>query len=360
MATKAHIKLNTKKLYQADGYAVKELLKVTSVLYNAMKTKGMEGSKPGEEDVSKFKFDLASKVADLKAARQLASEITSRGASLYDLLGKEVELRELRTEAIARPLEINETEKVMRIAIKEILVQVQKTNDLLNNVASDEANLEAKIEKRKLELERNRKRLQSLQSVRPAFMDEYEKIEEELQKQYDIYLEKFRNLAYLEQQLEDHHRMEQERFEEAENTLRLMQSKLKEEERRLFKTGGNDDSDMDIQEDDESDSEVEDRRLSKPRTAMEVLMQGRPNKHVVGTMQGGDSDDETEAAPALLGKCKTSSSKKQDDSEDSEIDMDDDEEDDEDLEDESIALSPAKPSRRVRKPEPLDESDNDF
>lgn len=37
-ATKAHIKLNTKKMYGADGYAVKELLKVTSVLYSAMKT----------------------------------------------------------------------------------------------------------------------------------------------------------------------------------------------------------------------------------------------------------------------------------------------------------------------------------
>ncbi|XP_059271485.1 clusterin-associated protein 1 isoform X3 [Mustela nigripes] len=384
LATKAHIKLNTKKLYQADGYAVKELLKITSVLYNAMKTKGMEGSKIGEEDISKFKFDLGSKIADLKAARQLASEITSRGASLYDLLGKEVELRELRTEAIARPLEINETEKVMRIAIKDILAQVQKTKDLLNNVASDEANLEAKIEKRKLELERNRKRLQTLQSVRPAFMDEYEKIEEELQKQYDIYLEKFRNLAYLEQQLEDHHRMEQERFEEAENTLRLMQNKLKEEEKRLLRSGsqpgepeaalsdkpawslssperpstGNDDSDIDIQEDDESDSELEERRLSKPRTAMEVLLQGRPGKRIVGTMQGGDSDDDMEAAPALLGKCKTSSSKKQEDSEDSEIDMEGDEDDD--LEEESVALSPAKPTRRVRKPEPLDESDNDF
>ncbi|XP_031801480.1 clusterin-associated protein 1 isoform X1 [Sarcophilus harrisii] len=351
MATKAHIKLNTKKLYQADGYAVKELLKITSVLYNAMKTKGMEGSEIGEEDISKFKFDLGSKIADLKAARQLASEITSKGASLYDLLGKEVELRELRTEAIARPLEINETEKVMRIAVKDILAQVQKTKDLLNNVASDEANLEAKIEKRKLELERNRKRLQTLQSVRPAFMDEYEKIEEELQKQYDIYLEKFRNLAYLEQQLEDHHRMEQERFEEAENTLRLMQNKLKEEEKRLLKSGSNDDSDIDIQEDDESDSEMEERRLSKPRTAMEVLMQvmahlqdnieGRPNKRIVGTMQGGETDDD-------------------EDSEDSEIDMEDDEDDDDDLEDESIALSPTKPNRRARKPEPLDESDNDF
>ncbi|XP_072607522.1 clusterin-associated protein 1 isoform X15 [Vulpes vulpes] len=305
-----------------------------------MKTKGMEGSQIGEEDISKFKFDLGSKIADLKAARQLASEITSKGASLYDLLGKEVELRELRTEAIARPLEINETEKVMRIAIKDILAQVQKTKDLLNNVASDEANLEAKIEKRKLELERNQKRLQTLQSVRPAFMDEYEKIEEELQKQYDVYLEKFRNLAYLEQQLEDHHRMEQERFEEAENTLRLMQNKLKEEEKRLLRSGSNDDSDIDIQEDDESDSELEERQLSKPRTAVEVLIQGRPGKRIVGTMQGGDSDDD-------------------EDSEDSEIDMEGDEEDD-DLEDESIALSPAKPSQRVRKPEPLDESDNDF
>ncbi|CAM2099530.1 unnamed protein product [Caretta caretta] len=342
MATKAHIKLNTKKLYQADGYAVKELLKITSVLYNAMKTKGMETTSVSEEESTKFKFDLGSKIADLKAARQLASEITSRGASLYDLLGKEVELRELRTESIARPLEINETEKVMKIAIKDVLEQVQKTKDMLNNVASDEANLEAKIEKRKLELERNQKRLQTLQSVRPAFMDEYEKIEEELQKQYSSYLEKFRNLAYLEQQLDDHHRLEQERFEEAENTLRLMQNRLKEEEKHLLKSGSNDDSDIEIQEDEGSDSEVEDRQLIKQRTAMEILMQGRPNKRIVGTMQGGDTEDDEE-------------------SEDSEIDLDDDEDDDEDdIEDDSMEISPSKANRRARKPEPLEESDNDF
>ncbi|NXA41571.1 CLUA1 protein, partial [Eudromia elegans] len=213
MATKAHIKLNTKKLYQADGYAVKELLKVTSVLYSAMNTKGMERTEVSEEDSSKFKFDLGSKVADLKAARQLASEITSKGASLYDLLGKEVELREARTESIARPLEINEAEKMMKIAIDNILEQVQKTKDMLNNVALDEANLEARIEKRKLELEISQKRLQTLQSVRPAFMDEYEKIEEELQKQYSSYLEKFHNLSYMEQLLDDHRRTEQEMFE---------------------------------------------------------------------------------------------------------------------------------------------------
>lgn len=104
---------------------------------------------------------------------------------------------------------------------------------------------------------------------------------------------------------------------------------------------GHDDSDMDIQEDNESDSELEARRLSKPWTAVEVLMQGRASKRIVGTMQGADSDDD-------------------EDSEDSEIDLEDEEDDDDDLEDESIAVSPAKPSRRGRKPEPLDESDNDF
>ncbi|NWR38046.1 CLUA1 protein, partial [Tachuris rubrigastra] len=213
MATKAHIKLNTKKLYQADGYAVKELLKVTSVLYGAMNTKGVERADLREEDYGRFKLDLGSKIADLKAARQLASEITSKGAVLYDLLGKEMELREARTESIARPLEINEAEKVMKIAIDSVLEQVQKTKDMLNNVALDETSLEGKIEKRKSELERSQKRLQTLQSVRPAFMDEYEKIEEQLQKQYSSYLEKFRNLAYMEQLLDDHRRAEQEMFE---------------------------------------------------------------------------------------------------------------------------------------------------
>ncbi|XP_018590393.1 clusterin-associated protein 1 homolog isoform X1 [Scleropages formosus] len=352
MATKAHIKLNTKRLYQADGYAVKEMLKITSVLYGAMKTKELASGDKLEEDSSKFKFDLGSKISDLKAARQLASEITSKGVTLYDLLGKEVDLREMRTAAIARPLEINETEKALRAAIKEVLENVQKTKDTLNNVSSDEASLEAKIEKKKQELERNQKRLQTLQSVRPAFMDEYEKIEEELQKHYETYVEKFRNLSFLEQQLEDYHRMEQERFEETENTLRAMQNKLREEERRLMRSGAarDEDSDMDIPEDEGSDSDIDDRRPSKPQPIRNVPVAGRGGARFLGTMQGGDSDEET--------------------SEDSEIDVDDDDDEDEDEdengdpEDEDSLEAPvprsSRPSHGLRRPELLEESDNDF
>ncbi|XP_030583389.1 clusterin-associated protein 1 homolog isoform X2 [Archocentrus centrarchus] len=346
MATKAHIKLNTKRLYQADGYAVKEMLKITSVLYSAMKTKQMALGDRVEEDNSKFKFDLSSRISDLKAARQLASEVTLKGASLYDLLGKEVDLREMRTAAIARPLEINETEKALRAAIKEVLKSVEKTKDLLNNVVSDEASLDAKIEKKKQELERNRKRLQTLQSVRPTFMDEYEKIEEDLQKHYEIYVEKFRNLCFLESQLDEYHRLEQERFEEAENTLRLMQSKLREEERELMKSSLKDeDSEIDVPEDEGSDSDMEELRSAKPHLTRNGIATGR-GARFIGNMQGGDSETE-----------------------DSEIDVDeDDEEGDEDeeskdLDDDSLedpVFRGPRPSRRGMRPPLLDENDNDF
>uniref|UniRef100_A0A8C3L388 Clusterin associated protein 1 n=1 Tax=Chrysolophus pictus TaxID=9089 RepID=A0A8C3L388_CHRPC len=212
---------------------------------------------------------------------------------------------------------------------------------MLSNVALDEANLEAKIEKRKLELERSQKRLQTLQSVRPAFMDEYEKIEEQLQKQYTSYLEKFHNLTYLEQLLDDQHRTEQEMFEEAANMLRLMQNRLKEEEQRLLKSGNNDDSDVEIQEDEGSDSEVEDRQLGKQHVALEMLVPGRAGARIVGTMQGGDTEEDEESG-------------------DSEIDLDDDEDEEEDVEDDSMEISPSKSSHRAKKPEPLEESDNDF
>jgi hypothetical protein len=84
---------------------------------------------------------------------------------------------------------------------------------MMDNLAGDEASLTEKIEKKRMELDRNQKRLKSLQAVRPAFMDEYEKIEAELAKYYEVYIEKFRNLTFLENQLEEYNRTEQDKFE---------------------------------------------------------------------------------------------------------------------------------------------------
>ena len=118
-------------MYQSDGYAVKEVLKVTSVLYNAMKMNtqnsnsgsgnGMGGGGSKEPETSDLPtFDISSKLTELKQTRQLGSQITMKGATLYDLLTKEVEMREKRNNVLARQLEITEVEQALRSAIKGV------------------------------------------------------------------------------------------------------------------------------------------------------------------------------------------------------------------------------------------------
>merc|ERR1711939_298836 len=94
-ASKARVKLNAKKIYAADGYAVKELLKVANML-----------NKASESSEDKFvatdaDFSLSQKETnDMRVARALASEITTIGLRLYELLKKEEGNSKSREEAI--------------------------------------------------------------------------------------------------------------------------------------------------------------------------------------------------------------------------------------------------------------------
>ena len=67
----------------------------------------------------------------------------------------------------------------------------------VTDLIDDEKTLESKIRKKRSELERNQKRLESLHSVRPAFMDEYEKLEKELADEYEAYVARFRYVIYM-------------------------------------------------------------------------------------------------------------------------------------------------------------------
>ncbi|KAI9138788.1 Clusterin-associated protein-1-domain-containing protein [Paraphysoderma sedebokerense] len=237
MATKAHIKLNTRKLYSADGYAVKELLKIASLLHDALKIVQGEDEIEDENTSSEFE-DFNSKLSMIRTARQLAMEITEKGASLYDMLGKELELRDSRSRAISRQIDLPVIETAIKVQLSQVQDQIANTKAAIENLNADSGNLKSKIEKKKDELERKEKRLKSLMGVRPAFMDEFEKIEQELVHVYSSYIEKFRNMAYLEQQLEDYNRIDQDKQEESEITLKKMQSRIKEEELRLLRGDG--------------------------------------------------------------------------------------------------------------------------
>ena len=96
-------------------------------------------------------------------------------------------------------------------SIQNLEKQKQHMISTIENLSSDQSNLENKINKKREEVARAETRLKSLQSVRPAYMDEYEKQEIDLIRLYSIYMERFRNLAFLEQQLDEHVQVEMDK-----------------------------------------------------------------------------------------------------------------------------------------------------
>jgi len=254
MLVKARLKLNGKKLYAADGRAVRELLKLARVLYDAHR---FDASKQ-ESEAEPQDATPVTKVKDLKGARALATELTERGAKLYDLLGHEVALREERLkamtflDAISSNLSSTSEHQYIEKRINQIMAQVKENVENLEKqcqeMKADEKNLDAKIKKKSQELDRNEKRLKSLQSVRPAFMDEYEKLEEELVRHYEVYLERFRNLDYLEDELERMNQVEREKLKDSDRQLQRMQKRLRDEELRILRGEGEIDGDAQFED----------------------------------------------------------------------------------------------------------------
>nr|CCA23227.1 clusterinassociated protein 1 putative [Albugo laibachii Nc14] len=243
---KARIRLNPKKLYAADGFAVKELIRLADTLYRASRisTATSEGVYDDEDDVS-IKSVVASRVRDPKATRQLSHDLMQSGVKLYDLLEAELEIRNARQsalrflDALGNSGDDSIEERHLERSVKEIVSDTQKTAEMTERQAieleAEEKALTAKIKKAQVDLERSEKRLRSLQNVRPAFMDEYEKLEKELEHQYAIYCERFRNLDYLQRELDLHNAREMKRLAENDRSLKKLQKKFRDDELAILR-----------------------------------------------------------------------------------------------------------------------------
>ncbi|CAG9534554.1 unnamed protein product [Cercopithifilaria johnstoni] len=232
---KARIKLNPKKLYMADGYAVQELAVVVRNLYEITR-------RPINLDqnatISSMRNIIQSKISllrdslgeELQKCRQLALQIPNHGATLYDLLAKEVIARTERNKALSFSLSLSDGEKAVLQAVQAIQEELAVINKNLQNVNSDKAALDAKIERRKKEYDQQLKRLDKLQSFRPQCMNEYEKYEMKLKQLYAIYVLKFRNVAFLQELQNEFEHAEQERNANAEQNMRNMVERMRAQE----------------------------------------------------------------------------------------------------------------------------------
>ena len=180
LLTKARVKLNLKNLYASNGFAVRELLKVATLLYDAHRNASGDAEEGEGDAAATADVGPGHKFTDVKATRRLASDITKYGIRLYELLGTHVEAKEAAARALGKNYDIDDMGRQLREMEGAVSEQTAQMEQMLGNVQQDEANLQSKIDKKKTELDRQQKRLQSLQTVRPAFMDEFERLEEEV------------------------------------------------------------------------------------------------------------------------------------------------------------------------------------
>lgn len=294
--SKARLKLNIKKLYQADGYAVQEMLKFANVLKKAMRATDEE-----EPDFAALQQMAAQRNAqDAKAVQHLCSDLTTDGSSLFFQVEAEIQSRGERQQVLSRATEVGEFERRLRELLTSVTQQVGQLQTSISNLSADESNLEQKIESKKTQLERAQKRFKSLMAVRPAFIEEYEKHEAELQSQFVKYLEQYRNLEYLEYQLAKYNEKEDAQLREQQTQLSVMRERLRKEELQSLRAnagGASNTLDRDAGSDDDADdSSVTDQKAgsyarirvrdaSKEGSSDESDEESEQNNHLNGRPQ---------------------------------------------------------------------------
>uniref|UniRef100_A0AC35UF06 Clusterin-associated protein 1 n=1 Tax=Rhabditophanes sp. KR3021 TaxID=114890 RepID=A0AC35UF06_9BILA len=225
LLTKARIKCNPRNLYKADGNAVKELMPALRVLYSPVRN---VASDPEEiAKITDLRSTMIQNKQEVRKCNQLAVEIPQTGAELFELLNKENDLRKQRSFVLSQSLNLSQADRV----IKKLTSKNEKEHDelslKLSNISTDEASLDQKIEKRTREYEQLQKRLAKLQSFRPQYIEEYEKLEEKLKGLYGDYVVKFRTLSYLQEQVWEIERNDRDRHLDAEKNMRLAVERMK-------------------------------------------------------------------------------------------------------------------------------------
>ena len=171
--------------------------------------------------------ELNSTLAAAKKASHLISEISSTSTRLSSLVRKEGQT--------LQSFDLNNTvESSIDNALQTSKSAVEGLGKQCKILISNQRGMDEKIVRKTMDIERTAKRLESLKHVRPAYMDEYEKLEEELQIEYERYVVRLRNVDYLDRELSAFRELAVARQAKSERVRKRLQKKFQEEEQRVL------------------------------------------------------------------------------------------------------------------------------
>lgn len=125
--------------------------------------------------------------------------------------------------------ELDTIEDRLRTLLQGVKDEFAALEEEVAHLGADKNDILAGIKRKKETIARNKRRLESLQSARPAFIDEFETLEIELQKHYELYMERYRNVHYLKYELKCIERVENENAIDNKRNVKRLEAKRQQE-----------------------------------------------------------------------------------------------------------------------------------
>jgi len=185
-------------------------------------------------------------------AKQLSADINASALRLSLLLKEEDHWKDTRTRAL-RLLQAEEElpegeespfESALTASLTTLQDEVSAMEEGVSALSRSHADLTAKVAKTKKALIRAQEQEAELETLRPAWQDEYDMVEDDLQELHQAYVSRVRNMHYLQKELKKIDRREARAAKRAEDKrMELRRNILTEEaevEEEEEPQGGND------------------------------------------------------------------------------------------------------------------------
>lgn len=227
---RTRLPLDPALIYRADASALPQLILLSELLVCA----DVEGEQIGD-------FGLPVKF-DKRKARELVREVTEGGLKLFELLGREKQMATSREKAVGvidgvlgeYKSSASSVENQAKGIVEAHLQAQNQSEQFLKSLESRERELLDKIRRRKLDLERLEKKLRTTSSVKPSNVEEIYRLERELEKLFAMYLEKMRNLDFLENECDKIILEENKQHGELLKYLEKVQMQIRNKEEKMF------------------------------------------------------------------------------------------------------------------------------
>ena len=190
-------------------------------------------------------------------AKQLSADINASAQRLSVLLKEEDHWKDTRTRAL-RLLQAEEElpegeespfESALTASLTTLQDEVSAMEEGVSALSRSHADLTAKVAKTKKALIRAQEQEAELETLRPAWQDEYEMLEDDLQELHQAYVSRVRNMHYLQKELKKIDRREARTAKRAEDKRMELRRNIlaeeaeveeEEEEEELLVPGDND------------------------------------------------------------------------------------------------------------------------